>query len=262
MSKLLQTNLDANNVARIINLPAPTASGDAAPKSYVDAAIEGVRDKGSARVRVASNINLAAPGSSLDGVSMNVNDIFLADGQTAGAEKGTYVWNGAATPATRAPNMNAADEFVNALIAISEGTSAGTTWRQTAIGITLGTTPIAFVQFGTGAAAATTGTAGIAALATQAEVNAGVVTDKIVTPETLANATNAKKKYAALLGDGSATTYAITHNLNTTDVTVAVFVVATGAEVICDVNRTGVNAVQLVFASAPASNAYRVVVLG
>ena len=263
MSKLLQTNLDANNVARILNLPAPASANEPARQIDLQNAIEGLNWKDNARAASVANINLAAPGATVDGVAMAVNDTFIAKDQTTPAENGKYVWNGAATPATRAADMNAATEFLNAVVSIDEGTTnAGTTWRQTAVNITVGTTAIAFAAFATGAAAATTGTPGIAALATQGEVDAGAVTNKIVTPATLAAAANAKKKFSAAVGDGSATSYTITHNLNTVDVTVAVFVVATGAEVICDVNRTSVNAVQLVFASAPAASAYRVVILG
>ena len=70
-------------------------------------------------------------------------------------------------------------------------------------------------------------------------------------------------KYAANVGDGSATSYTITHNLGTRDVQVTVYDnSAPYAEVICDVNHATTNTVTLLFSVAPTSNQYRVVVQG
>ena len=68
-------------------------------------------------------------------------------------------------------------------------------------------------------------------------------------------------KYAATFGDGSATSYTITHNLNTRDVVVSVYEAASPyAEVICDVAHATANTITLAFSVAPTSNQYRVVV--
>jgi hypothetical protein len=67
--------------------------------------------------------------------------------------------------------------------------------------------------------------------------------------------------YATNIGNGSATTFTITHGLNTLDVLVSVWETATGAEVNCDKARTTSGTVVLTFATAPSANAYRVVVL-
>lgn len=64
----------------------------------------------------------------------------------------------------------------------------------------------------------------------------------------------------ANVGDGTNTSYAVTHNLGTRDVIVQVFDNATFETVFLDVVRTSTNVVTLTFASAPASNAYRVLV--
>jgi hypothetical protein len=69
-------------------------------------------------------------------------------------------------------------------------------------------------------------------------------------------------KYAASIGDGTATTYTITHNLNTTDITYSVKEIATGEIVFTNVTVTGVNTISVSFAVAPTSNQYRVVVIG
>ena len=64
----------------------------------------------------------------------------------------------------------------------------------------------------------------------------------------------------ANVGDGTNTSYAITHNLNSRDVIVQVYDNTTYDTVFVDTVRTSVNVVTLTFATAPASNAYRVVI--
>ena len=70
------------------------------------------------------------------------------------------------------------------------------------------------------------------------------------------------EKVVATIGDGSATSFAITHNRSTTDVTVEVYDASTNDTVIANVNRNSTSQVTVSFASAPASNAYKVVVIG
>ena len=71
------------------------------------------------------------------------------------------------------------------------------------------------------------------------------------------------RKYAALVGNGSNTTITITHNLNTRDITVEVYEAASPYEkVYPDIKHATVDTVDLVFASAPAEDAYKVVIIG
>jgi hypothetical protein len=70
------------------------------------------------------------------------------------------------------------------------------------------------------------------------------------------------RKFVDVVGDGVATSYAVTHNLGTRDVTVQVYDSATYESVETGVTRTSDSVATLVFAVAPASGAYRVVITG
>ena len=263
MARKFFTDLDLQSVSKVINVPTPTAAGDAVPKSYVDSAVEGLAWKDSARVGTQSNINLSSPGATIDGVTMASQDRVLVRNQSTQSENGIYVWNGSAVAMTRSLDASTFAELEQAIITVEEGTDAGTTWRQTEINGVIDTNNVIFSSFAAAAPAASETTAGIAEIATQAEVDAGTDDARIITPLKLASWSGRIRKYAASFGDGSATSYVITHNFNTRDVTVVVFPNSgTYDNVEVDVGRTSVNEVTLVFATAPASNAYRVVVIG
>lgn len=103
--------------------------------------------------------------------------------------------------------------------------------------------------------------AGIAELATQAETDDGTDDATIVTPlklKTLLD--NRTGGYAANVGNASATSFALTHGLNTRDVIVAIYDNSTYEEVITDVVLTSTSVVTVSFATAPSANAYRVVI--
>ena len=70
------------------------------------------------------------------------------------------------------------------------------------------------------------------------------------------------RKFTANVGNGSATSFAVTHNLGTRDVIVNVYDNATYDTVETDVVRTDSNNVTVSFSAVPLSNAYRVVVIG
>ena len=66
----------------------------------------------------------------------------------------------------------------------------------------------------------------------------------------------------ATIGDGSATSYTVTHNFNTKDVQVSVREVATDAIVMPDVTCATVNSVNTIFATAPATGSYVISIVG
>lgn len=70
------------------------------------------------------------------------------------------------------------------------------------------------------------------------------------------------KKATANVGNGTNTSFAVSHNLGTRDVQVQVYDNASYDTVECDVVRTDSSTVTVSFAVAPSTDAYRVVVIG
>ena len=70
----------------------------------------------------------------------------------------------------------------------------------------------------------------------------------------------ATKQYVTSIGNASATSYTVTHNLNSKDVMVQLYDVSSDDTVIADVARTSVDVVTVDFSTAPATNDIRVLV--
>lgn len=130
----------------------PSAALEAASKGYVDAMVAGQRVKDSVRAASTANINLTSPGATIDGVTMAVGDRFLAKDQSSTSANGVYIWNGAATTATRATdfdgNSSTGEVVGGATFWVNEGTvNQDTGWTLTTDGaITVGTTALTFTQ--------------------------------------------------------------------------------------------------------------------
>lgn len=261
MAKKVLTDLDFNGQARAIGLLDPASAQDAATKAYVDSAVEGLAWKDSCRVASVSNINLAAPGASIDGITMSNGDRFLAKDQSTASQNGIYIFNGSGTAATRSPDCSTSNELEQAVVTVEEGTATGATFRQTAVNFTLDSGSVTWTTFGTSAPAASESTAGVAELATQAETDTGTDDARIVTPLKLATWSGRLKRGATTFGDGAATQYDITHNFGSRDVIVGVYRVASPYdEIACDVEHLDTNTVRLKFATAPSSNQFRAVI--
>lgn len=147
-------SLDSGN-QKIVNLGTPTATTDAANKSYVDisiaAAIQLFDAKTSMRAATTANITISNPGTSVfDGVTLSNGDRLFVRVQTVPAENGLYVFNGSGAALTRTTDMDAWTEVPGAFFAVEEGTThADTIWLCTANqGGTMGVTAITFSQIG------------------------------------------------------------------------------------------------------------------
>lgn len=261
MARQIFTDYDFNGVSRILNLPNATNDQEPATLAQLKAQIEGLAWKDNVRVKTQANLNLAAPGATIDGITMVNGDRFLVASQTTGSQNGIYIWNGASTPATRALDASTFAELEAAVVTVEEGTDAGTTWRQTEVNGTIDTSTVTWTAFGVVVPAATETTAGRIEIATQAETDTGTDDVRAITPLKLKNWAQAPKRYSIDVGDGSNTSYTITHNLGTRDTQVRLFRNSGNYdEVECEVRHTSTTQMTLIFSSAPTSNQFRVVV--
>jgi hypothetical protein len=167
------------NSRKITSVADGTSAQDVVTKAQLDALASSLSSgsvlKGAVEVAATANVNLASPGATVDGVTLANGDIFLATAQTTGTQNGPYVFNGAATAATRATNWDTTAEAVlGSYWIVKRGTNADTFAMMTNdTAITLGTTTPAFVF--RGAAGATySGGAGIGLSGTIFTVAAGV----------------------------------------------------------------------------------------
>lgn len=253
------------NSQKITNLATPTASTDAANKGYVDAAVVGIDWKASVRAATTAAVTLATAfenGDVLDGVTLATGNRILVKDQADGAENGIYVVNATGAP-TRATDADTSAEITASFaVFVEEGTAnADSGWTLTNNGtVTIGTTALVFTQF-TGLGQITAGN-GLTKTANTLDVVAGL---GIVSNanDVAVDTSVVVRKYATAIGDGSATSITVTHNLNTRDVTVAVYsATSTYDEVMCDVQHATVNTVTLLFSVAPTAGQYRAVVHG
>lgn len=120
-------------------------SAQSAAQAYTDTALAGVTSgqtpKGAVRAAVGTNVNIASPGATLDGLAAANGDIYWLYGQTTGAQNGPYVFNGAAAAMTRAPNWDSqAEAVLGSYWVVLEGTQADKFLLLTNDAFTLGTT--------------------------------------------------------------------------------------------------------------------------
>lgn len=85
--------------------------------------------------------------------------------------------------------------------------------------------------------------------------------NKNVETDASGNVVTVTRKYVSNIGNGSATSYTLTHNLGTRDVIVQIMDNTTYEVVVADIVMATTNTVTVAFATAPTSNAYRAVII-
>lgn len=102
---------------------------------------------------------------------------------------------------------------------------------------------------------------GLAKIATDADLTTGTNDTNIVTPLKLKTyLDNRTGGYAAYIGNGSTSIFTVSHGLATPDVIVSVYELPAMEEVMVDIAAGSSNFITVGFATAPALNAYRVVI--
>ena len=253
-----------------------------ATKTYVDGVAQGLNVKNSvAAATTSGNVSDPTDVKSSDSIDGSLSFSSLSNGArvlvknaTSAAANGIYVWAAGPGTLTRASDEGTPAKgdfvFVEAGTHAAQGwilsdvlAPATYTWTQFSAageytagnGIDIsGNTISAVVNTASGLELQSSGI--VINNGTGLEFNGDTGAIQVVDYNSLT------KKYSATIGDGSATTYDVTHNFNTRDVEVTVYDAATYDEVVVDVTRTTVNKVTIGFGVAPSSGAYRVVVVG
>jgi hypothetical protein len=277
-------------------VPTPTTSTGIANKGYVDSAVQGISAKytaaaattGAETYTVAAGSVTAISGTAVDGVSPNVGDYVLV--MNAPAASGTGIAGTAGTGSlqpgnglylvtsnttnlslSRAADMSGANAPFGTYVFVAAGTANGSNGYAvgtpgTSAAFTYGTGSIQFTQFsGAGDPVAGTGltkagnTISLTTPVAAANGGAGTVSGIL---KANGSGVVSSAKYAAAIGDGSSTSITVTHNLGTQDVIVQVYDAATYVQYEVDVTRTSTTVVTLGFATAPALNSVRAVVVG
>lgn len=101
----------------------------------------------------STNVAIATPGANIDGSAGVTGGRYLLYGQTAPAENGIWIWNGAATPMTRATDADVSAEVTSGMtVPVTGGTHIGQAILTTQDPIVLGTTGLAFTILANAAA--------------------------------------------------------------------------------------------------------------
>lgn len=140
---------------KITGLADGSGANDAINKGQLDAALAALTSgqilKGAVTVAATTNVNVASPGATIDGITLTSGvDLVLLTGQSTASQNGPYLFNGASSPLTRAANFDTSGEAaIGSYWVVEQGTKADNYALMTNdTAVTLGTTALAFSFIG------------------------------------------------------------------------------------------------------------------
>jgi hypothetical protein len=290
------------NGRTITGLADPLNNSDAANKGYVDNAISGLAWKDSVHLLSDVDVALTGLTETLviDGhAALDSGDNgyrILLINETDPSKNGIYTYSDDGTDytLTRSTDADTFEELIGAAVFVKEGTDYGqTAWVQAEHYLSDFEDQV-WVQFsGQGTYLAEDGVqltgnvfsfapkidGGLGASASgafiQLQTNSGLATTvnglavgagtgiSVVDGNVGIDTSVVPRKYTTAIGNGSATSITVTHNLNNRDVIVQVRRTASPYDVVyADVELTSTSTTTINFADAPESNEYTVTVIG
>lgn len=256
-----------NASQKIINVADGSNPSDAATYGQVLNLLNGKDYKDGVVAASTANVNIASPGTSLDGVTLNNGDRVLLKDQTTASENGIWVFNGGTSALTRPADFPTGSTGLvsqGATVVVDGGTAnLATQWTLTTTGaINVDTTAQSWTKTTAAGASYTAGNGlqlSSQTFSVKLPASSGLVADGT---GLYVDNTIVPRKFAQNVGDGSSTSITVTHNLGTRDVVVRLYDPTAFAEADVDVVHSTTNTVTLNFGSAPASGAWRVVIVG
>ena len=294
----------------LTGLGTPSASGQAAEYSWVLSQIQASAAGLDVKVPVAcvATANLGLSGlSAIDGYTPVAGDRILCTGQSTASQNGIYI--ASATGWSRSSDCNSSANYLpGSFVFVLNGTTyGGSQWKVSTAGtdsggnwtITVGTTSVTWVQFGTGSGytagnglqlstnvfsillpassglsvsgsgltVALASTSGLQLLSGGLSVllatGSGLSGPGLTLTSGLSIDTSVvARKYSATIGDGSTTAIVVTHNLGTQNIVLSLRNVSGLNGVDADWAATSTTTATITFATAPAASSIQVTILG
>jgi hypothetical protein len=254
------------NSQQFTGLPAASGNGQAVEYAQFNTALANIATgmdlkETQAQVVATANINTASPGATISGHAMVANDRVLLSAQTTASQNGLWVWNGSAVAMTRAADANTTGSILGGTMVVVgdlDATNPNTVWMQTATGtgtngaITIGTDNQTWIRVlspvtltaGNGIAIA----AGVISAVVAASGGLTVGGSGLALDTTIA----VRKYSTTLTGDGTTTSWTITHNLGSNNPDVNVRIAGAKWEVDDQVASAGASTTQVIIGISPA----------
>lgn len=262
MARKIYNGLDLVN-NRIVNVASPSLATDATNKQYVDNLINGQSWKAAVDAATTTNGTLGtayAAGQVIDGYTLITGNRILLKNQTTTSDNGLYTVQATGAP-LRTGDGATGELLTNSTVRVNNGSvNADSAWTLTTTGtITVGSTAQTWVRSDSGTPYSAGNGLSLSSNTFSVNAGTGIIADGT---STRVDPTLIARKFSANIGNGSATSIAVTHGLSSTVVTYSIRDASTGAFVDTDVTVTDSNTLTFLFASAPATNAFTVAVMG